>query len=164
MDRIFALAQRVSAPMLRVSLAIILLWIGALKFADPGPVVGLLQASLAFLAFPAFVYLLGVLEVSAALLLLANIQVRYVGFLVMALFAGTLTIFVIAPAVTYGGNGFPLLSLAGEFLLKDLVLLAATVAVVAADAARAGSRAPATAATARSGGPAAAPRVMAEAR
>jgi uncharacterized membrane protein YkgB len=41
---------------LRISLGIILLWIGALKFVDPSPVVELLGASLPFLASAGFVY------------------------------------------------------------------------------------------------------------
>ena len=45
----------------------------------------------------------------------------------MGLFLGTLTIFLIAPAVT----NFPTLSLAGQFLLKDLGLMAAAVNVTA---------------------------------
>jgi uncharacterized membrane protein YkgB len=56
-------ARRINGPFLRISLAIILAWIGALKFVDPAPLVGLLQASLAFLSFNAFVYLLGALEI-----------------------------------------------------------------------------------------------------
>jgi uncharacterized membrane protein len=67
MERLYTIMQRLAAPLLRISLGIILLWIGALKFADPTPVVGLLQASLPFLASNAFVYLVGVLEVEAAL-------------------------------------------------------------------------------------------------
>ena len=132
MERLYALAQRLAAPLLRITLGIVLLWIGTLKFVDPTPVVGLLQASLSFLASNAFVYLLGVLEVVAALALFGNIGVRYVGLLILVLFAGTLTIFLIAPGVT----GFPILTLAGQFLLKDVVLVAATVAVIATDAAR----------------------------
>ena len=140
MDPVFALTQRIAAPFLRLSLGLILLWIGALKFVDPSPVVGLLQGSLPFLALPAFVYLLGVLEVIAALLLFGNAYVRYVGFGVMALFAGTLTIFLIAPGLTYGDAGFPRLTLVGQFLLKDLVLFATAVALVAADSARVATR------------------------
>lgn len=131
-DWIFAIARQIAEPFLRISLGIILLWIGALKFVDPTPVVGLLQASLPFLAFNAFVYLLGVLEVIAAVLLFGRIAVRYVGLLVLGLFAGTLLIFLIAPAVT----GLPFLTLAGQFLLKDLVLFAATVMLIAQDSAR----------------------------
>jgi uncharacterized membrane protein YkgB len=43
-------ARRISGSFLRLSLAIILAWIGALKFVDPSSVVELLQASLPFLA------------------------------------------------------------------------------------------------------------------
>ncbi len=124
---IVALAQRIAGPFLRVSLAIILAWIGALKFADPTPVLGLLQASLPFLALPAFVYLLGAVEIVVAILLVAGMALPYAGLVTVGLFAGTLTIFLIAPAVT----GFPLLTLAGQFLLKDLGLMAAAVNVIA---------------------------------
>jgi len=84
---------------------------------------------LSFLAFDGFVYALAVVEVVAALALILGIGVRYVGLLVLGLFAGTLTIFVISPMVT----GFPFLNLVGEFLLKDLVLFAATLMVMAVD-------------------------------
>ena len=124
---IIATAQRIAGPFLRISLALILAWIGALKFADPTPVVGLLQASLPFLAFPAFVYLLGAVEIVTAILLVTGIVLPYAGLVTIGLFAGTLTIFVIAPSVT----GFPLLGLAGQFLLKDLGLMAAAVNVIA---------------------------------
>lgn len=129
MDRVFKLTERVAPRLLRWSLAVVLFWIGALKFADPSPVVGLLDASLSFLAFPAFVYLLGTFEVVAAVALVAGVASRYVGLFVAGLFLGTLLIFVIAPAVSYGEAGFPNLTLAGEFLLKDLVLLSAALVV-----------------------------------
>lgn len=134
MENLYNLTQKISLPFLRISMGVVLFWIGALKFVDPSPVVGLLQASFSFLAFDTFVYVLGAVEVAAALLLFVGIGIRHVGFLLMGLFAGTLTIFVIAPAVTYG-NGFPYLSLAGEFLLKDLVLFAASIALVSMETA-----------------------------
>jgi uncharacterized membrane protein YkgB len=120
--------------MLRIALGIVCLWIGALKFVDPSPVVGLLGASFSFLAFPAVVYVLGAVEVVLALVLFANIRVDLAGLALMGLFTGTIIIFVIAPKVAYGEAGFPLLSLAGEFLIKDLVLFAASanLAVMAA--------------------------------
>jgi uncharacterized membrane protein YkgB len=121
---------------LRVALGIVVLWIGALKFVDPSPVVGLLDASLSFLGFPAFVYVLGVVEVICASLLLGGIGLRYVCVVLVGLFAGTLLIFLIAPAVSYGEAGFPLLSLAGEFLVKDLVLMAAAVTLIGTDRSR----------------------------
>lgn len=129
MESLFRVAGQLSAPALRLSLAVVLGWIGALKFVDPIPVVELLRASFPFLAVPGFVYLLGAAEVTAAFLLVAGLARRWVGLVCMGLFAGTLTIFAIAPAVSFGEAGFPHLTLAGEFLLKDLVLLAASAAV-----------------------------------
>ena len=129
MDRLLQVTDNVAPRMLRWSLGLVLLWIGALKFANPTPVVDLLEASLSFLAFPAFVYVLGVFEVTAAVLLIAGKALRYVGLLAAGLFVGTLVIFLIAPAVSYGEAGFPNLTLAGEFLLKDLVLLSAALMV-----------------------------------
>ena len=138
MDALFAAAQRIAPPFLRISLGIIVLWIGALKFMDPSPVVMLLKASLPFLAYDGFVYAVGVVEVVAAFALIFGIGVRYVGLLMLGLFTGTLTIFVISPTVT----GFPFLNVTGQFLLKDLVLLAATLMVIAVDSSK-HSKAPA---------------------
>ena len=125
--QLVSIARRINGPFLRASLAIILAWIGALKFVDPSPVVGLLQASLPFLAFNGFVYLLGAVEIVVAILLITGYFQAYAGLVTVGLFLGTLTIFVIAPSVT----NFPTLSLAGQFLLKDLGLMAAAVNVIA---------------------------------
>src|SRR6266542_2583678 len=126
------LISRIAYPFLRIAMGIVLVWIGGLKFVDPSPVVGLIGASpFAFLASSAFVYLLGVGEVIVAVLLFANFQTKYVGILTMLLFVGTLAIFVTTPKVAYGDAGFPLLSLPGEFLLKDLVLFAAGASISA---------------------------------
>ena len=138
---LFLVAQRIAEPALRVTLGLVLIWIAALKFYDPTPVRGLLAASLPPFAHNGFVYTLGVLEIVAALALFAGIWVRYVGVGILLLFAGTLTIFVVAPAIVYGPHGFPVLSLLGQFLLKDTVLAAAAVNLIALDSVRAMSRA-----------------------
>src|SRR6266702_2834177 len=102
MSTIFALTEKVAYPFLRIAMGIVVFWIGALKFVDPSPVVGLIGASIPFLAFNGFVYVLGAIEIIVALLLFANFRVRYAGLVLMALFLGTLTIFVLAPKVSYG--------------------------------------------------------------
>jgi uncharacterized membrane protein YkgB len=126
-DQLIGIARRISGPFLRISLAVILGWIGLLKFVDPSPVLGLLQASMPFLAFNAFVYLLGAVEITVAIMLLGRIMLPYAGVVVVALFAGTLTILLITPSVT----NIPTLSLVGQFLLKDLGLMAAAVQIIA---------------------------------
>jgi len=84
------------------------------------------------LASATFVHALGSLEIIAALLLFAGIGLRYVGLFSLLLFVGTLTIFFTTPSVT----GFPYLTLAGQFLVKDLVLASASIAIAATDAAK----------------------------
>ena len=149
MDALLALPRRYAAPLLRIAMAVTVLWIGALKLVDPTPVVGLLRASLPVLAHSGVVYLLGAVEIAVAAMLLTGFAVRYAGLILMGLFAGTLAIFLIAPRLTYGDAGFPLLTLVGEFLLKDLVLFAAAVAIVAAAPATEPTREPAADVAAR---------------
>src|SRR5260370_30020044 len=99
MKTVFQFVERIAPYALRISLGLVLLWIGALHLQNPQSIVVLLSMSLPFLASSAFVYVLGALEVIALVLLIAGLWVRSVGLLTLALFAGTLTIFVIAPAV-----------------------------------------------------------------
>jgi uncharacterized membrane protein YkgB len=120
-----------AGPLLSISLGLVLLWIGSIHLVDPQPVVSLLSRSLPLLAFDAFVYVLGALEVIAGILLMAGLWVRYVALLSLALFAGTLIVFVIAPGVT----AFPLLSLMGQLPLKDVVLACVAITLIARDAA-----------------------------
>jgi uncharacterized membrane protein YkgB len=138
MNDLYLFFQRIAVPFLRIALGLIVLWLGAMKFLDPSTALGLLRASTLyhFLATNGFVYAQGVLEVVAALLLIAGVGVRYVGLFLMLLFLGTLSIFVSTPAVSFTERGFPFLSLTGEFLLKDLVLFGAAMTLVAEDAAR----------------------------
>ena len=85
-------------------------------------------------------YVLGTLEIIAGILLIIRKGLRYIGLLCVLLFIGTLTIFLIAPTVTYA-HGFPFLSMTGQFLLKkDLVLAAAAVSISAMGIARQRSR------------------------
>jgi uncharacterized membrane protein YkgB len=132
MNALAQLMSRIAYPFLRIAIGIVLVWIGGLKFVDPSPVVGLIGASpFSMLASNGFVYMLGVGEVVIGVLLFANIQVKYVGILTMGLFVGTLAILILTPKVAYGDAGFPLLSLPGEFLLKDIVLMAASASLSA---------------------------------
>jgi len=128
---LFSYADRLAGPLMRVSLGLTLLWIGCVDLLDPRTVLDLLSQSLPFLAFTQFVYALKILEIIAGVLLIAGLWVRYVALASLALFAGTLTIFVIAPGVT----GFPMLTVMGQFLLKDTVLASTAIGLIARDAA-----------------------------
>lgn len=84
--------------------------------------------------------MLGVLEVATALALFAGFAVRYVGLFMLVLWAGTLAIFLIIAVAAPAETGFPFLNMAGQFLLKDLVLFAAAIMVIAVDSENARGR------------------------
>jgi uncharacterized membrane protein YkgB len=113
-------------------MGIVLVWIGALKLLNPTGFVGLVGASpFAFLAEPGVAYPFGTCEIVVGFLFLIGFRVKYLSLLTLTLFAGTLAILLLTPKVAYGDAGFPFLSLPGEFLLKDVVLMAACVALSA---------------------------------
>jgi uncharacterized membrane protein YkgB len=118
-------------------MGIVLIWIGGLKFGNPQGFVGLVGASpFSYLASPGVAYALGAVEIVVGLLFFAGFRLEYVRLFTLGLFVGTLAIFVLTPKVAYGDAGFPFLALPGEFLLKDLVLMAACAALSAAGQAR----------------------------
>jgi len=120
----------------RYGLVIVIGWIGALKFADfeahqiqplvaNSPVMGWLYNFMPVYTFSA---LLGVLEVSCAVLLAIKPlapRLSIIGSLIaIVLFVSTVSFLFTTPGVGEPkGGGFPAISLLGEFLLKDIPLL-----------------------------------------
>ena len=88
MKTVFQFVERLAPYVLRISLGLVLLWIGALHLQNPQSIVVLLSMSLPFLASSAFVYVLGALEVIAGVLLIAGLWVRYVGLLTLCSLPG----------------------------------------------------------------------------
>jgi len=120
----------------RYGLVVVIGWIGALKFADfeahqiqplvaNSPFMGWLYGFLPVYTFSA---LLGVLEVSCAVLLAIKPfapRLSILGSLIaIVLFISTVSFLFTTPGIGEPkGGGFPALSLLGEFLLKDIPLL-----------------------------------------
>lgn len=128
--------DNIAAVLGRYGLVIVIGWIGALKFADyeahqiaplvaHSPFMGWLYNFLPEYTFSA---LLGVFEVSAAVLLAIKPlapRLSIIGsLLAILLFCATISFLFSTPGVGEpAGGGFPALSLTGEFLLKDIPLL-----------------------------------------
>jgi len=121
--------RRWGVPSLRVSLAIVFIWFGALKILGVSPVVDLVASTVYWVDPDWFVPALGVVEVLVGLGLLFNRFIRAV-LLVLALqMVGTFLVFFLLPDIAYQ-DGNPLkLTVEGEFILKNLVLLAAGMVV-----------------------------------
>lgn len=133
--------QALGTAMTRYGLVVVFVWIGAMKFTTYEA--NAIQPLVANSPFMSWLYLifsvqtfsnwLGVLEVAIGLMIAArpiSATVSAAGSALAAiLFLGTLSFMLSTPPVWEGSlGGFPALSVApGQFLLKDLALLGASV-------------------------------------
>lgn len=124
-ERVRSWLQRWSIPALRVSVAIVFIWFGALKVLDVTPVTDLVADTVYWFDPDWVVPLLGWVELLLGLGLLFKIALRVVlaAFLMMLL--GTFLVFVVQPDVAFRDGNPLLLTVEGEFVVKNVVLLSA---------------------------------------
>ncbi len=121
--------QRWGVPTLRISLSIVFIWFGALKVLGVSPVVDLVASTVYWVDPGWFVPVLGVVEVAVGVGLAARWGLRLVLLVLAAQMLGTFLVFIFLPDVAFQ-DGNPLkLTVEGEFVLKNLVLLAAAMVV-----------------------------------
>jgi uncharacterized membrane protein YkgB len=128
-DRLIPLLRRWSIPVLRVSLAVVFIWFGALKVLDVTPVHELVASTVYWVDADWFVPALGVVELLVGLGLLLRVWLRLVLAVLFAQLLGTFLVFVLLPDVAFVGGNPLLLTTEGEFVVKNLVLLAAAMTV-----------------------------------
>jgi len=136
MDRLHQVDRRVGAffrkwgvPALRVSLAIVFIWFGALKVLDVTPVTELVANTVYWFDPDWVVPALGVVEIIVGLGLLFQVAMRAVLGLFFLQMIGTFLVFVLQPEVAFqDGNPF-LLTVEAEFIVKNLVLIAAGMVI-----------------------------------
>ena len=133
--------QALGAVMTRYGLVVVFAWIGAMKFSayeangiqplvTNSPLMSWLYNIFSVQAFSNW---LGVLEIAIAVMIAARPISRQISAagsaLAAVLFLGTLSFMLSTPPVWEGTlGGFPALSVApGQFLLKDLALLGASI-------------------------------------
>ncbi len=117
-------------PGLRILLGTVFIWFGALKLADVSPVGGLVAGTLPWAPHQVSVPLLGSVEVVLGLALVAGIFLRLVLPAVAAHLAGTFLTFVMLPQLMFRHNDPLLLTADGEFVMKNLVLIGATLVLI----------------------------------
>lgn len=120
-----------SLTILRMALGVVFVWFGTLKLADASPVADLVADGLAFLPDRAAVVLTGSIETLIGIGLLAGRFLRLTLVLFFSLLAGTFVPVVLHPSIAYQGNNPLALSVTGEFVVKNLVLIAAGFTVIA---------------------------------
>ena len=115
--------------LLRVSLGIVFIWFGALKVIGRSPVVDLVTNAVPWIPPDVLVPALGVWEMTVGIGLLFRLALRFTLLLFWLLLAGTLTVFLMAPHVTFQDGKPWLLTTEGEFIVKNLVLISAGLVI-----------------------------------
>ncbi|MCO1653656.1 DoxX family protein [Pseudonocardia humida] len=125
--------RRHAPTLLRVALGVVFVWFGALKIANVTPVAALVADTLAFVPVPPELLLpaLGAFEVVAGGLLIAGRLLRPVLAVLVAHLVGTFLVLVTLPGVAFQDGNPLLLTTEGEFVVKNLVLVAGALAVAA---------------------------------
>jgi putative oxidoreductase len=128
-NRAIGFVRRNAVLLLRVALAIVFVWFGALKVFGVSPVADLVASTLPFLPPHLAVTSMGILEILIGLGLATGWALRVTMLLFFAQMVGTFLVLVVEPTRSFAnGNPF-LLTTTGEFVVKNLVLLTAGLVV-----------------------------------
>ena len=118
-----------SIALLRIALGIIFFWFGALKLSGFNPVYDIVYASFPILADGIGNLFLGGLETLIGLALICNVLKKTTHAILVVHLLGTFGVFVTAPEIMFS-PGFPMLTLAGEFVVKNLSLVMGGIVVI----------------------------------
>jgi uncharacterized membrane protein YkgB len=114
---------------LRLAVAVVFIWFGVLKIIDRGPVADLAADTVYWLPAGPFVRFLGLSEVVVGMGLLLRGALRATLLLFWMQMAGTLLVFAFRHDVAFQSGNPLLLTITGEFVVKNLVLIAAGLVI-----------------------------------
>jgi uncharacterized membrane protein YkgB len=120
---------RVGVPLLRISLGVVFLWFGLLKVFDVSPVSGLVAHTIYWFDPDLVVPALGAFEIFVGACLVAGRLMRIALPLLVLQMAGTFLVLVLLPDVAFRDSNPLLLTVEGEFVVKNLVLLSAALVI-----------------------------------
>jgi uncharacterized membrane protein YkgB len=120
---------RIGVPLLRISVGVVFLWFGLLKIFEVSPVSGLVAKTIYWFDPDVVVPALGAVEVFVGLCLLAGRLMRVALPLLVLQMAGTFLVLVILPEIAFRDGNPLLLTVEGEFVVKNLVLFSAGLVI-----------------------------------
>lgn len=121
--------RKYAIPALRISVGIVFLWFGLLKILNVSPIAYMIEKSYPFLPFPAAIVVLGVFEFLIGLGLVFKKYVRLVVILLWLQMLGVLGSVVFAPSLFFVGKNLFLLTIEGEFVVKNIIVIAASMVI-----------------------------------
>ena len=126
--RIAAWMARRGPALLRIALGVIFVWFGALKLVDGASPAEALVARTVPFDMAWFFPLLGVWEIAIGIGLIVRPWIRAAIFLLFLQMPGTFLPLIVAPDAVW--TSFPfVLTLEGQYIVKNLVLVAAALVV-----------------------------------
>jgi uncharacterized membrane protein YphA (DoxX/SURF4 family) len=120
----------VTLPVLRVLLGVLFVWFGGLKIVGRSPVAGLIAQTLPFGHDHLVLVLLGMAELGLGALLIGGVFLRLALLSVGLHLAGTFATFAMAPGLMFSDGNPLLLTADGEFVAKNIVLIAAALVLL----------------------------------
>ena len=127
--RMIQFMQAYGVSLLRIALGVVFVWFGALKIVGRSPVSALVARTVYWISPEFFVPFLGMWEVLVGLGLLVPVALRLTLLLFWFQLAGTFLVLVLRPDIAFQGGNPILLTTEGEFVMKNLVLIAAGLVV-----------------------------------
>ena len=128
-ERIIAFMHTHGTAILRISLGVVFFWFGALKLLGVSPVTAIIGTSYSLFPSESFITILGVWELLIGIGLISKVFLRTTLLLLWLQMAGTLLSFLWAPSLFFfQGNPF-FLTVEGEFVLKNIVLIAVSLVI-----------------------------------
>jgi len=121
--------ERYGVTVLRIAVAIVFIWFGALKVIDRSPVEDLVKDTIYFLPEDTFFVVIGVWEIIIGVGLLVPVLLRLTLALFWLQMAGTFLSLIVLPDRVFQDGNPLLLDVTGEFIVKNLVLIAAGLVI-----------------------------------
>ncbi len=124
------ISHKLALSLLRYSLGIVFFWFGILKLFNASPVIEIIERALPPMLGESelFMFSLAFVEMLIGIAFLANRFVKLAAFVMI----GHLLVATGSVLITQGFTPrFPVLSFAGEFVVKNIVLIAAGVILIA---------------------------------
>ena len=128
-ELLLTMLRRWSIPALRLALGLVFLWFGALKLFGSSPVIRLIQETFTFVPIHGFVLFLGFCEVLIGMGVIVKRALRCVLVLLSAHLVGTFVAMWLNPHHFFVPGSPLFLTADGEFVMKNLVLIAAAMVV-----------------------------------
>ncbi len=113
---------------LRVSMGVVFIWFGALKFTGISPANELVAQTVYWFPPEVFIPILGFWEVTIGICLLIRPLIRVAIFLLLLQMPGTMLPLILLPQVCF--TQFPFaLTMEGQYIIKNLVLISAAIVI-----------------------------------